>query len=121
MKIEGGYTLDHNVIEYFSVPKGSLMWAVKRAQHTTVFHDGRKGLTESDITPIFPRTLSISEHNDIIQLIVDHINAPTRHLLPLNGWYVEDPPQPCGMGGLDWSRYDMPYMCHSNEMGAKQR
>lgn len=42
----------------------------------------------------------VNEHNDIIQLIVGHINAPTRHLLPLNGWYAEEPPQPCGQGGF---------------------
>ena len=97
---ESGYSLDGKVLEYFDVPPGSLMWAVRAARHTVVFHDGRKGLTESDITPIFPRTLSISEHNDILQLIVDNNQPSTRHLLPLNGWYVEDPPQPCGQGGF---------------------
>ncbi len=91
----------HRDVQYIDIQKGSLLWAVRAAQHTTVCHDGVKGMQEiNDINPIFPRTLSISEHNDIIQLIVDHINAPTRHLLPLNGWYAEEPPQPCGQGGF---------------------
>jgi len=87
--------------QYVQTTKGSLLWAVRAAQHTTVFHDGVKGMQEiNDINPIFPRTLSISEHSDILQLIVDHIGSPTRHLLPLNGWYAEEPPQPCNLGGF---------------------
>ena len=102
MNDQYAYTLNGKEIEYFDVPKGSLVWAVQRAaKGRVVFHDGVKGMQEiNDINPIFPRTLGINEHNDIIQLIVGHINAPTRHLLPLNGWYAEEPPQPCGQGGF---------------------
>ena len=85
--------------QYVQTTKGSLLWAVWAAQYTTVFHDGVKGL-ENDLTPIFPRTLSLSDYNDIIQLIVDNNKPPTRHLLPLNGWYAEEPPQPCNLGGF---------------------
>lgn len=85
--------------QYVQTIKGSLLWAVRAAQHTTVFHDGVRGL-ENDLTPLYPRTLSLSEHNDIIQLIVENRGPTTRHLLPLNGWYAEELPQPCGMGGF---------------------
>jgi hypothetical protein len=96
---ESGYSLDGRVLEYFDVPPGSLMWAVRAARHTVVFHDGVKGLLESDLTPIFPRTLGFSERSDMIQLVVDKLGI-TRHLLPLNGWYADPPPQPCGQGGF---------------------
>ena len=94
-----GYSLDGKVLEYFNVPPGSLMWAVRRAQRTVVFHDGVKGL-ENDLTPLYPRSLSLSEHNDIIQLIIENRGPTTRHLLPLNGWYADEEPQPCGQGGF---------------------
>ena len=86
MKIEGGYTLDGNIIEYFSVPKGSLIWAIRQlieGKTETIINENRY---------IFMR-IGHTQHWPGKHIILD----PPIKFVPLVGWSVKPkktfPPQ----------------------------
>lgn len=84
MEIEGGYTLDGNTIEYFSVPKGSLIWAIQQLiekKTKVVLHDVEHFGVWMSLGPI-------SEGKLLIE-------APSVcKWVPLEGWKVDTPVAP---------------------------